>query len=189
MYFLLKRPIGRQVRDCFGRQSDLLKWVKTRPADPQQPPSGAHTLSALTLPVCTTPSCYCAPTMPMPIANNSLFVSFMQKQNLNLSHCWPREWKKTLACALLFISQTKMHQQHVTRMLFSCMMPCHQVCQTHSAVALCSSVPSVEENHSVKMAGKKWTGVCMFIDDMQLCVHVPYIVVNSRKLSFNDVSY
>ena len=84
MYFLLRLTGG-------GTSSDL--------QTPQQPPTGEHTLSALPLPVCTTSSCYCAPTVPTPMANNSflfLYRSFrkeiwnelgMEKRPRFVLHC------------------------------------------------------------------------------------------------------
>lgn len=56
------------------------------------------------------------------------------------------------------------------------MMPRHSVCGMHSAAAMLTKT-------------RRRNGLCPFIVDMQLRTHIPYIVANNRKLSFNDVTY
>lgn len=63
--------------------------------------------------------------------------------------------EKTLVCALLFNSQTKIHLQHINKMLCSCMMPRYQVwlcvAQRHR----------FEENQSLKCEKKNWAEMCL----------------------------
>lgn len=118
--FLLRNgPVVWQGREWLGRHSDPLKRVKTRPADPQQTPSGAHTLSALPLPVCTTSSCYCAPTMPTPIANNSFFLYHLFKNNIWIYLSIDHENRKGLGlCSIIHQPGTNASAAHNWNVLF-----------------------------------------------------------------------
>lgn len=105
MYFLL--PLTREGGGFLGPASLTSKTESKTTRTPQQPPTGAHTLPTLPLPVCTTSSCYCAPTVPMPTANNSFFFFFFCIVHLEKKSEMISEWKKTSICAPLFISRTE----------------------------------------------------------------------------------
>lgn len=98
IYFLLKRsgPVG----SC--RPQATTQW-------------GAFLSLRFPFPSVTS-SCYCAPTMPMPVANSSLCNHLFLKINLNSSLCCPREWNRLYF--VLYYSSAR--PKHISSTILKC---------------------------------------------------------------------